>query len=62
MICFLEDVERLKAVEVKVDGKRYLVRTELEGMAYEAFRAVGMRVPGRVLEVGEGKSVVERGE
>jgi len=57
----MEDIERLKAVEVKVDGKRYLVRTELEGMAYEAFRAVGMRVPGRVLEVGEGKGVVERG-
>jgi len=45
----MEDIERLKAVEVKVDGKRYLVRTELEGMAYEASRAVGMRVPGRVL-------------
>ncbi len=47
----MEDVERLKAVEVTVDGKRYLVRTELEGKAYEAFRAVGMRVPGKVLEV-----------
>jgi len=53
------DVERLKAVEVEVEGRRYLVRTELEGRAYEAFRAVGMRVPGKVLEVGEG--VVERG-
>jgi len=48
-------------VKVKVDGKRYLVRMELEGMAYEVFRAVGMRVPGRVLEVGERESVVERG-
>ena len=28
----MEDVERIKAVEVKVDGKRYLVRTELEGI------------------------------
>ena len=55
------DVERLKAVEVAVDGKRYLVRTELEGKAYEVFRAVGMRVPGRVLEAGEGEGVVERG-
>jgi len=57
----MEGVERLKAVEVKVDGKRYLVRTELEGKAYEAFRALGMRVPGRVLEAGEGEGVVERG-
>jgi len=55
------DLERLKAVEVAVDGKKYLVRTELEGKAYEAFRAVGMRVPGRVLEVEEGEGVVERG-
>lgn len=55
------DLERLKAVEIKVDGRDYLVRTELEGKAFEAFRAVGMRVPGRVLEVGEG-DVVERGD
>jgi len=52
------DLERLKLVEVKVDGRRYLVRTELEGKAYEAFKAVGMRVPGKVFEVEEG--VVER--
>ncbi len=56
----MADLERLKAVEIAVDGRRYLVRTELEGRAYEAFKAVGMRVPGRVLEVGEG-DVVERG-
>ncbi len=54
----MADLERLKAVEIAVDGRRYLVRTELEGRAYEAFKAVGMRVPGRVLEVGD---VVERG-
>ena len=48
-------------MEVAVDGKKYLVRTELEGRAYEAFRAVGMRVPGRVLEAGEEEGVVERG-
>jgi len=46
---------------VVVDGKEYLVRTELEGRAYEVFRAVGMRVPGRVLEVGREEDVVERG-
>ncbi len=54
----MADLERLKAVEIAVDGRRYLVRTELEGRAYEAFKAVRMRVPGRVLEVGD---VVERG-
>jgi len=46
-----------------VEGKRVngLVRRELAGMAYEAFRAMGMRVPGRVPEAGEGEGVVERG-
>ncbi|QJA05971.1 IS1634 family transposase [Thermosulfurimonas marina] len=56
----MTDLERLKAVEVTVDGRNYLVRTELEGKAYEVFKAVGIRVPGRVLEVG-GEDVVERG-
>ena len=31
------------------------MRAEVEGMAYEAFRAIGMRVPGRVPAVGGGK-------
>ena len=41
-----------------VEGKRVngLVRRELAGIAYEAFRALGMRVPGRA---GEGEGVVE---
>ncbi|QJA05887.1 IS1634 family transposase [Thermosulfurimonas marina] len=56
----MTDLERLKAVEVTVDGRNYLVRTELEGKAYEVFKAVGIRVPGRVLEVG-GEDVVECG-
>jgi len=40
-----------------VEGKRVngLVRTEPEGMAYDAFRALGMRVPRRVPEAGEGE-------
>ena len=40
-------------------GKKYLVRKEVEGMAYETFRVMGIRVLGRVLEAGEGESVVE---
>ena len=42
-----------------VEGKRVngLVRTEPEGMAYDAFRALGMRVPRRVPEAGEGEGV-----
>ena len=46
------DLEELKVVEVEVAGKRYVVRTELKGEAYKAFRAVGMRVPGRLISRG----------
>ena len=46
------DLENLKAVELEVGGKRYVVRTDLEGKAYEVFKAVGLRPPGKVLEEG----------
>jgi len=44
----LRDLERLHAVEVDVAGMRMLARTELEGTAYEAFKALGLRPPHRV--------------
>jgi len=44
----LRDLERLHAVEVDVAGMRMLARTELEGTAYEAFKALGLRPPNRV--------------
>jgi len=46
------DLERLKAIELKISDKRYVVRTDLEGKAYEVFKAVGLRPPGKVLEDG----------
>ncbi len=45
------DLGELRAVEIEVGGRRYLARTELEGKAYAAFKAVGLRPPGRVVEV-----------
>ena len=47
----IRDLRRVKAVHLEVKGKEYLARTELSGYAYEAFRAVGVAVPSRVVEV-----------
>jgi Transposase DDE domain len=41
----MEDLSQLRAVRVRLDGERYLMRTELKGHAHEAFRAVGLRPP-----------------
>jgi hypothetical protein len=41
----LEDLSQLRAIRVRLDDERYLMRTELKGHAHEAFRAVGVRPP-----------------
>jgi hypothetical protein len=45
------DLSQLKAVEIRLDGRRYLARTELTGQADLAFRAVGLRPPPHVTEM-----------
>ena len=47
----MEDLGRLAVGEVATRRARYMMRTPLVGRAHEAFAAVGMRVPQRVLEV-----------
>lgn len=47
----LHHLEQVKAVEINLDGKRYLARTELVGHADLAFRALGTRPPLRVTEL-----------
>lgn len=47
----LGDLGQLSAVEVKLDDKCYLARTELVGEADVAFRALGMRPPNHVIEM-----------
>ena len=47
----LMDLSQLKAVEIRLDGKCYLARTELTGQASLAFRALGMRPPLHVQEM-----------
>ena len=39
------DLDRLRAVTIDADGSRYLLRTEMRGEAYAAFRAVGLQPP-----------------
>lgn len=45
----LEDLKALHGVKLNLNGKPFLVRTELQGLAYRAFEAVGVRPPSRVL-------------
>jgi hypothetical protein len=41
----LEDLSQLRAIRVRLDDQRYLMRSELRGHAGTAFRAVGLRPP-----------------
>ena len=41
----MRDVSRLKAIQVKVKGKEAIIRTELEGNAYLAFKAAKAAIP-----------------
>ncbi|MCD6255420.1 MAG: hypothetical protein J7J44_04000, partial [Deltaproteobacteria bacterium] len=38
-------------VKLRYEEAEFLVRTELKGKAYLAFKAVGIRVPPRVIEL-----------
>jgi transposase len=41
----LSDLEGVRVVELRSNGRRWLVRTELPARAFEAFQAVGLRAP-----------------
>lgn len=47
----LFDLSQLKAVDLHLDGRHYLARTELTGRAEVAFRAMGVRPPLHVTEM-----------
>jgi len=47
----LLDLCQLKAIDLELDDKRYLARTELTGCADLAFRAVSVRPPLHVTEM-----------
>jgi transposase len=47
----MQDLKQLQAVSMDLDGKSYLIRTDFEGVAYQAFKAAGVQPPKRVLAV-----------
>jgi transposase len=46
------DLKQLQSVRMEMNGKNYLIRTDLVGSAYEAFMAAGVKIPPRVQPIG----------
>jgi transposase len=46
------DLKQLQAVRMEMNGKNYLIRTDLVGSAYETFMAAGVKIPPRVQPIG----------
>ena len=46
----LADIKKIKAVKFKVKEKEYVMRTEIQGEAYQAFAALNLAPPPRILE------------
>ena len=44
----MRDLSRVQAVRLEADGRSYLLRTDLEGTAHQAFLAAGVRPPSPV--------------
>lgn len=47
----IQDLDRLQVVEVEQNGKRFLLRSELQGTCGAVFRAAGVAVPPTVRQV-----------
>jgi len=46
------DLKQLQAVRMELNGKDYLIRTDLVGSACETFMAAGVKIPPRVQPIG----------
>ena len=46
----MRDLENLQAIHLALDGANYVIRTDLERNAHDAFMAAGVRVPLRVTQ------------
>jgi hypothetical protein len=44
----MRNLSQLQAVRMNLDGSDYLIRTDFEGNAYQAFKAAGVQPPSRV--------------
>ena len=47
----IQDLDRLQIVEVEQDGKRFLLRSEVQGTCGTVFQAVGVAMPPTVQQV-----------
>jgi len=47
----MRDLKRLQAVRLELDGRSYRIRTDFEGIAYQAFKATGVQPPSRVTQL-----------
>jgi len=56
----MNDLKAMKAIGLKIKNSSVILRTELRGEANTAFRAVGMRVPNRILSQTQNTAVVIR--
>lgn len=48
----MRDLDQVRAVSLTLDGQHYLLRTDLQGAAHEAFVAAGVRPPPAVTRLG----------
>ncbi|MDP2914503.1 MAG: hypothetical protein Q8O91_03515, partial [Candidatus Aminicenantes bacterium] len=44
----MRDLSQVQAVHLQVEGRSYLLRTDLQGAAHQAFQAAGVRPPSSV--------------
>ena len=53
----MRDLHQLQTVRMSLDGTDYLIRTDFEGQAYQAFQAAGVRPPPRVKRLSANQTV-----
>lgn len=58
----MDDIKKIKAVKLNIQGSSYILRTELQGDAHLAFKAVRLKIPPRIVggSSNKDKSVVAR--
>ena len=58
----LENIKKIKAIKLDIKNSPYVVRTELQEQAHFAFKAVGLKIPPRIISgaLNNDKKVVVR--
>ena len=54
----MADLSQVQAIHLSLEGKAWKIRTDLEGHAYAALEAAGIRPPQRLMPLGGGGHVV----